>query len=77
MVRLMDTTRPRCVDENGVSLIYVCIYTFDSACLRSLKYLQVFARAVSFSLKRNDIIAPRIASSDQYLQNYFHDRVDT
>lgn len=26
MVRLMDTTRPRCVDENGISRVYVYAY---------------------------------------------------
>lgn len=71
MVRLMDTTQPRCVDENGISRVYIYVYAYvpliEHAC--TLKYSRVLAR-VRFHFLSNAMIAslpPRIGSSDQYL----------
>jgi len=68
------------VDENCISL--VCVYLW--LCVLTLEYPQVlailasiYARGFIFSQTQMiGVIAPRVASSDQYLQNYLRDRID-
>lgn len=64
-------------DENGMSLVYLWLWVLALSSAREYsRHSRVQAGFIFSQTQMIGIIAPRVASSDQYLQNYLLDRID-